>query len=219
MPQLLKNKGRILKWTTECLVKSPGHTITLKRGAKPFKLTSNAQNVEYILKINVDKYPKGDYMVSSMLTLACGSCRENLRVTRSLHDYLMDSVAEKIEKRLLPTIASVCGRRVNLQDVFMRFAFDSICKLAFGVDPVCLDPSFPTIALFDESTRLSTERFYQVHSLLWKIKRYFNVGTPDSSRYNWRSASHQLYQRAFQKLEPDSTYDPYDEQSDDNRCS
>ncbi|XP_024536998.1 cytochrome P450 94B3 [Selaginella moellendorffii] len=199
MPQLLKNKGRILKWTTECLVKSPGHTITLKRGAKPFKLTSNAQNVEYILKINVDK--------------------ENLRVTRSLHDYLMDSVAEKIEKRLLPTIASVCGRRVNLQDVFMRFAFDSICKLAFGVDPVCLDPSFPTIALFDESTRLSTERFYQVHSLLWKIKRYFNVGTPDSSRYNWRSASHQLYQRAFQKLEPDSTYDPYDEQSDDNRCS
>ncbi|EFJ19087.1 medium chain fatty acid hydroxylase [Selaginella moellendorffii] len=195
MPELLKNKDRILEWTTEYLAKSPGHTITLKRwGAKPFKLTSNAQNVEYILKTNFDNYPKGEYVCDTLRDLLgdgifnadAGLWKLQRKLasyeftTRSLHDYLMDSVAEKIEKRLLPTIASICGRRVDLQDVFMRFAFDSICKLAFGVDPMSLDPSFPTIAFaraFDESTRLSTERFYQVHPLLWKIKRYFNLGS------------------------------------------
>lgn len=64
--------------------------------------------------------------------------------------------------------------------MFKRFSFDSICKFSFGLDPMCLEQSLPIsdFALsFDLASKLSAERAMSVSPLIWKIKRFFNVGS------------------------------------------
>lgn len=62
-----------------------------------------------------------------------------------------------------------------------RFTFDNVCKLAFNVDPGCLagdglgESEF--MRAFEEATTLSVERFRYVLPFLWKIKKFFNVGS------------------------------------------
>jgi len=67
-------------------------------------------------------------------------------------------VAQEVESRVLPvlTAAADAGAVVDLQDVFRRFAFDTICKISFGLDPGCLESEMPMSKLagaFDTATR------------------------------------------------------------------
>ncbi|KAB2075456.1 hypothetical protein ES319_A07G222200v1 [Gossypium barbadense] len=69
---------------------------------------------------------------------------------------------------------------LDLQDVLQRFAFDNVCKIAFGHDPACLLPSLPQTEFadaFEVATQLSSERFRAPILIFWKIKRFFNVGS------------------------------------------
>lgn len=73
---------------------------------------------------------------------------------------------------------------MDLQDILSRFTFDTICKLGFGVDPECLDPSslfLPNAnrnkfaAAFDTATSLIRNRFISF-GFLWKILRALDLG-------------------------------------------
>eukprot|EP01018_Ginkgo_biloba_P035487 Gb_20973 [translate_table: standard] len=67
-----------------------------------------------------------------------------------------------------------------MQDILQRLAFDNICKVAFGIDPACLDASLPVSELvqaFDLATTLSAQRSAAPISLVWKVKRMLNVGS------------------------------------------
>ncbi|KAL6580023.1 hypothetical protein OROMI_008047 [Orobanche minor] len=69
---------------------------------------------------------------------------------------------------------------LDFQDILQRFAFDNICKIAFGHDPEYLSPSLQQEKFslaFDKCVELSTKRFRSFIPYSWKIKRALNVGS------------------------------------------
>ena len=69
------------------------------------------------------------------------------------------SIRDAVADRLLPIFraAHTHGTPLDVQDVLLRYTFDNICRIGFGVDPGCLDPSLPDIPFavaFNEATRL-----------------------------------------------------------------
>lgn len=88
----------------------------------------------------------------------------------------------ELSERLVPLLSSAAANKqvIDLQDILQRFAFDNICRIAFGYDPGYLTPSLPETEFakaFDEATVLSAERLRQISPLVWKVKRVLNVGS------------------------------------------
>ncbi|KAL3682536.1 hypothetical protein R1sor_000558 [Riccia sorocarpa] len=88
--------------------------------------------------------------------------------TKAVRDFIIELVQRETHNRFLPLLAKVHseGSVVDIQDLLLRFGFDNICLLGFGVDMGCLESSLPEIEFahtFDEATRLTLKRF------LWPI--------------------------------------------------
>jgi hypothetical protein len=72
---------------------------------------------------------------------------------------------------------------------------DHICHMAFGVNPVCLvsdDMSQNTLSsnfakAFDNVVEISSSRFLSPLPLLWKLKRFPNVGSSRFLSHPYRS--------------------------------
>lgn len=107
----------------------------------------------------------------------------------SVRSYAFEIVGNEIRTRLLPLFESViakssggkpAGTPLDLQDVFRRFSFDTICRFSFGLDPGCLKLSLPMSELavaFDTASRLSAERAMTSSPLVWKVKRLLDLGS------------------------------------------
>ncbi|GLJ47433.1 hypothetical protein SUGI_1000970 [Cryptomeria japonica] len=193
---LWKNRGRLLEWYSEMLVESPTQTIVVGRlGGGRTVVTANPANVEHILRTKFENYPKGepftailhDLLGRGIFNADGDGWKMQRRVasyefnTRSLRSFIVQ-VVEEVTDRLLPLLreASETSRCLDLQDVLQRFAFDNICKVAFGVDPACLDGSLPVFKFaraFDVATDLCARRAAAPVSLVWKLKRVLNVGS------------------------------------------
>ncbi|KAJ6853242.1 uncharacterized protein M6B38_251160 [Iris pallida] len=69
-------------------------------------------------------------------------------------------VSNEVRTRLslLDSVSASRGT-IDLQDIFRRFSFDTICKISFGLDPACLDlfPMSEFAAAFDLATSLSRD--------------------------------------------------------------
>ncbi|PON34829.1 Cytochrome P450, E-class, group I [Parasponia andersonii] len=203
LPGLLKNRHRLLDWYTETLIKAPKNTATSRRfGNIRAVITANPLNVEHMLKTNFENYPKGDTFVSVLGDFLgrgiFNSDGELWKVqrktasyefnTKSLRNFIMESVVVELETRLIPVLgkASETGRVMDLQDVLERFAFDNVCKLAFNVDPGCLrsdgTSSAEFMQAFEDAAILSSSRFRHSFPNFWKIKRLLNVGSEQRLR-------------------------------------
>lgn len=184
-------------WYTHLLSASPTGTIHVHVLGNV--ITANPENVEYMLKTNFENYPKGKQFSTilgdllgrgifnvdgdlwkfqrKMASLELGSV--------SVRSYAFDIVTSEIKTRLMPLLSSFAGRKdksalVDLQDIFRRLSFDSICKFSFGMDPGCLDLSLPISAFalaFDLASKLSAQRAVTAFPFVWKVKRFFNVGS------------------------------------------
>lgn len=206
LPQFLKNRHRLFDWLTEVLAAAPTNTITFTRfGNIRGVITSNPANVEYILKTNFDNFPKGPRLNSLLHDFLGGgifnSDGPQWRIqrktasfefnTRSLRNYVVRNVQEETSARLLPLLkaSAATGEAIDIQDVLERYAFDNICKVAFGEDPACLaDSSHPAAApskklpssfaeAFRDAANLSAERFRYALPGFWKIKKLLGVGS------------------------------------------
>jgi len=96
--------------------------------------------------------------------------------------YAYKIIAQEVEARLMPLLAAAADASavVDLQDVFRRFAFDTICKISFGLDPGCLEHEMPMSKLagaFNTATRLCAMRGAAAAPLLWRMKRLLNIGS------------------------------------------
>ncbi|GLJ53564.1 hypothetical protein SUGI_1142600 [Cryptomeria japonica] len=190
-----KNRRRLPDWITEHLTKAPSHTITIERlGTRKTIVTANPANVEHLLKTRFENYPKGDFStIISRDLLGTGIFNvdgEHWKLQRkvasfefntsSLRDFITEVVQGEIIHRLLPLLRKAAVEEKTQLDVLKRFAFDNICKVAFGTEPACLEFSLPVSQFadaFDLATQLSCERFAAPLQLLWKVKRLLNVGT------------------------------------------
>lgn len=92
------------------------------------------------------------------------SCGTPLTTSAAL-DALLGTPSEPVGKWGFPLgIASFfsgqaaeSGQPVDLQDVLLRYTFDNICRIGFGVDPGCLGPDFPDVPFakaFDMATKV-----------------------------------------------------------------
>ncbi|KAL5976382.1 hypothetical protein ACLOJK_020713 [Asimina triloba] len=181
-------------WYTHLLSQSATHTIHIHILRNT--ITANPQNVEHILKTNFDNYPKGktfslilgDLLGQGIFNVDGDSWRFQRKMasmelgSQSVRSYAFRIVSAEIQDRLLPLLDSVAdqdGGRLDLQDVFRRFAFDNVCKISFGIDPGCLELSLPVSDLavaFDVATELSAKRATLASPLLWRMKRFLNLG-------------------------------------------
>ncbi|WOL12673.1 hypothetical protein Cni_G21440 [Canna indica] len=181
-------------WFAHLLRESPTGTIHVHVLGNT--ITANPANVEYMLKTRFDNFPKGKPFSAilgdllghgifnvdgdewrfqrKMASLALGSV--------AVRSYASGIVAEEINRCLLPLFssASVDGDFLDLQDVFRRFAFETICRISFGLDRGCLELSMSMAqfaAAFDTASLLSARRGTAATPIIWKLKRLLNVGS------------------------------------------
>jgi len=162
LPAFLRNRHRFLDWSTELIVASPDQRMGFWiPGMRTGIVTANPADVEHVLRANFANYPKGEH-ATSMLRDFLGRGlfnsdgdqwlwqRKNASLqfaTRSLRRFVVDVVQAEVANRLLPLLRrnNAAGGDgdagvavLDLQDVLERFAFDTICMVAFGHDPGCL---------------------------------------------------------------------------------
>ncbi|KAJ8558132.1 hypothetical protein K7X08_004898 [Anisodus acutangulus] len=199
---ILANKQRRIQWTSDVIQSTSNLTFTLIR---PFGFrqifTANPSNVQHILKTNFNMYQKGDVFKRTMTDfLGDGIFNVDGDVwkyqrqvashefnTKSLRKFVETVVDAELNERLIPVLAKAADEKkiLDFQDILQRFAFDNICKIAFGYDPAYLLPSLPQAKFavaFEEAVRLSSERFNAIFPLLWKVKRKLNIGTEKKFR-------------------------------------
>ncbi|XP_073063502.1 cytochrome P450 94A2-like [Primulina eburnea] len=193
----LKNKERFVQWTSDLVLATPNLTYTIQRGfGRKAVITANAANVQHILKSNFQNYNKGPFLRSTLRDLlgdgifnADGESWKFQRQvsshefnTKSLRKFVENVVDSELSDRLIPILKKAASERtvLDFQDILQRFAFDNICKIAFGYDPKYLLPSVPEAEFavaFENAVRHSRKRFNSFVPLQWKIKRALNIGS------------------------------------------
>lgn len=192
-----KNRYRLIHWYTDLLSESRSQTIVVRRlGARRTIITANPDNVEYILKTKFDNFPKGkpfteilgDFLGSGIFNVDGNLWNSQRKLashefsTKSLREFMVNVLEEEVESKLFPLLDKVCRNDgvVDLQHVLRSFAFDTICKVALGIDLCCLDDSKPAPPLanaFDSASEISAMRGAAPVSAVWKMKRLFNIGS------------------------------------------
>ncbi|KAK9684293.1 hypothetical protein RND81_10G199700 [Saponaria officinalis] len=192
-----QNRRRLLDWYTQLLAKSPSQTIVVNRlGAVKTIVTANPENVEYILKTNFINFPKGHqyaellgdllgqgiFVVDGELWATQRKMASHEFTTNSLKEFVVESLEDEVKSRLFPLLHSAAkeGKIIDLQEVLKRFTYDTICQVALGTDPNCLDlsvPLPPLITAFETAAEISAFRGTTPIHLIWKLKRAFNLGS------------------------------------------
>ncbi|XP_010916835.3 cytochrome P450 CYP94D108-like [Elaeis guineensis] len=190
--EMVKNKERILEWTTELVLASPTNTITM-----PYTVvTSNPENIEHILKTNFHNYPKGDdftAIFSELLghgILNSDSDRWRLQrkaashefSTKNLRSVILDKVRNEFTDRLVPLLskAAATGASLDLHELLDRLTFDVVCQIVSGVDPASLgydkDDVGRFIHAYEAVMGVVNQRFDQP-CFLWKLQRLLGIGS------------------------------------------
>ncbi|KAL8548050.1 hypothetical protein ACS0TY_007381 [Phlomoides rotata] len=184
-----KNKERRIQWISDILTSTPNLTFTLRR---PFGyhqiFTADAANVEHMLKSHFHNYPKGhvfrntlsDFLGDGIFNADGSNWMFQRQVsshqfnTRSLRKFVETVVDAELSDRLIPMLENAAGNDVvvDLQDALQRFAFDNLCRIAFGYDPS--EENFAHV--FDRALRLISERFNSNIPMVWKLKRALCFG-------------------------------------------
>ncbi|CAI5480258.1 unnamed protein product [Closterium sp. Yama58-4] len=198
LPEMLLAFPYLYDWATAYLEASPTMTyISLAPGLNEV-VTANPKNLEHILKTNFANYPKGpnfqtnfeDLLGHGIFNSDDDVWRQQRKTAslefsqRSLRDLMMVSIQEELLQRFIPTLeeASMARTPVDLQDILLRYTFDNICRIGFGVDPGCLEPGLPEVPFaraFDEATKATLFRNL-IPEFVWKAfrsLRLFQEGT------------------------------------------
>ncbi|KAM4118687.1 hypothetical protein ACB094_02G221000 [Castanea mollissima] len=145
-PGLLQNRLNIHEYLTWHLQRNGG-TFEFKDPwftDTNIVLTSDPMNLHHICSKNFSNYPKGPEFQEIFELL------QTLLKDNKFKLFFEEVVKGKVEKGLIPILdhVSSLGIEVDLQDIFQRFTFDSICLMVLGHDPNCLSIEFPEVAHF-----------------------------------------------------------------------
>ncbi|CAA0812865.1 cytochrome P450- family 94- subfamily D-polypeptide 2 [Striga hermonthica] len=203
LPDFIRNRHRFLEWTTGVLARCPTNTAVFRRPGKIHGvITANPLIVEHMLKSHFDNFPKGArfrFLLQDFLgTGIFNSDGELWKIqrktasyefnTKSLRNFVMENVVFELKSRLVPVLESSAktDRVLDFQDILERFAFDNICKVAFDVDPGCLEGDGTVgsefMRAFDEAANLSSGRFMYALPSIFSIKKFFDLGSEKKLR-------------------------------------
>uniref|UniRef100_A0A803LFF9 Cytochrome P450 n=1 Tax=Chenopodium quinoa TaxID=63459 RepID=A0A803LFF9_CHEQI len=144
--------------------------------------TSNPANVEHMLKTQFPIYQKGPYQKSILKDLLGNGIfnvdGEMWKSQRQIASYEFNT---KSPRNFVETVVDTEPfREWHIQYILKRFAFDNICKIAFGYDPEYLSPALPQAKFavaFEDAAMISSARAKSLSSILWKIRRFLNIGS------------------------------------------
>ncbi|KAM3269773.1 cytochrome 94A1-like [Capsicum chacoense] len=199
---ILANQEQRVQWLSDIILSTPKLTFTLIRPLNFQTIfTANPCNVQHMLKTNFPVYQKGQFSNSTLSDLLSNGIfnvdgdiwKYQRQVashefnTRSLRKFVETVVDTELSERLIPILANAAAEKkvLDLQDILQRFAFDNICKIAFGYDPGYLLPNLPEAEFavaFEDSVRLSSKRLNLPYPLIWKMKRALNIGSEKKLR-------------------------------------
>ncbi|KAK6155802.1 hypothetical protein DH2020_010050 [Rehmannia glutinosa] len=154
--------------------------------------TSDPANVEYFLKTNFANYGKGSFhhdvleglLGDGIFTVDGERWRQQRKMssyefsTRNLRDF-SSGVFKTNAANLAHIVSSAVtsNQTVEIQDLFMKAALDSVFKVVLGVD---LDSMRGTSEgsqfsqAFDEASEMTCYRYVDIS---WPIKKFFNIGS------------------------------------------
>uniref|UniRef100_A0A2C9VJ96 Cytochrome P450 n=2 Tax=Manihot esculenta TaxID=3983 RepID=A0A2C9VJ96_MANES len=156
-------------------------------------------NVHYVMSKNFSNYPKGAEFKQIFEPLGDGifnadsdSWSIQRRMVQSLlhknknFDLALEiTLKQKILQGLLPILENVS--QVDMQDVFQRFTFDTICQLVLGFDPNSLSIEFSQIPhqkAFDDIEEAFIYR-HAVPGSIWKLQKWLQIGKEKKLKKAW----------------------------------
>ncbi|PIN00373.1 Cytochrome P450 CYP4/CYP19/CYP26 subfamily [Handroanthus impetiginosus] len=214
LPAVLQNCHRIHAYVTE-LLSECGGTFEFKGPwfcNMDMLITSDPANIHHIFSRNFSNYPKGPEFRKIFEILGDGIFNADFelwelhrRTTLSFmshvkfYDLLERAVWEKVETGLLPVLEHFLkqGIDADLQDIFQRFTFDSICKLVLDCDPcsLCIDlPYIPCEKAFNEALEALLHRHVLPESI-WKLQKWLQIGKEKKLMEAWKAFDEFIYPR------------------------
>ncbi|KAJ6328489.1 hypothetical protein OIU77_010224 [Salix suchowensis] len=162
--------------------------------------TTDIRNIEHVLKTKFDNYTKGKYnqdiatdlFGNGIFAVDGDKWRQQRKLasyefsTRVLRDFSC-SVFRRNAAKLVRVISemAIVDQIFDMQDTLMRCTLNSIFKVGFGVELNCLEGSSKEgtefMKAFDDSNALVFSRYVDP---LWKLKRYFNIGSEAALKKN-----------------------------------
>ncbi|XP_051126006.1 alkane hydroxylase MAH1-like [Andrographis paniculata] len=195
LPAILQNIHQLHSYMTDILTEHGG-TFQFKGvwfSNTDMLFTSDPNNLHHIFSKNFSNYPKGPEFRKIFEILGDGIFnadfqlwelhrRRTLSLMTDVRFYrlLEDSIVKKIETGLLPVLDHFAGRFIefDLQDIFQRFTYDSICKLVLDHDPGSLTvwlPVMPSEKAFNDTVDALLHRHF-LPEFVWKLQGWLGIG-------------------------------------------
>ncbi|CAK9157779.1 unnamed protein product [Ilex paraguariensis] len=195
LPGLLRNAHRLHEFATD-VIRESGGTFELKGPCfadMDMVVTADPANIHHILSRNFSNYPKGpefrkifDILGDGIFNADSELWEIHRKTTMSLINHtkfqnlLEKSVWHKVEKGLITVLelVSKLDVEVDLQDLFQRFTFDSVCTLVLDYDPCSLSTDLPYIPC-EKAFNATEEALLHRHILpesLWKLQNWLQIG-------------------------------------------
>ncbi|KAJ3706682.1 hypothetical protein LUZ61_010387 [Rhynchospora tenuis] len=161
--------------------------------------TVDPANVEYILKLNFSNYGKGDFnydilrdlLGDGIFVVDGDKWRQQRKIaifefsTKVLRDYssrvFKDSASEL--SGIISKLAS-CNQMLDIKDLFMKYALDSIFKVGFGIELGVLSGLEEGKRFSDAFDEASCHIMCRYFDIFWKVKRFLNIGSESKLKKN-----------------------------------
>ncbi|KAJ7969963.1 Cytochrome P450 [Quillaja saponaria] len=157
--------------------------------------TANPTNIQHLLQSNFSNYVKGSrfhdvlhellgdgiFNVDGNLWTVQRKIASHDFNTKSLRNFISDTVESGISNRLLPYLsaASLAEKPTDLQDVLQRFTFSNVLKVAFGIEVDLNEKEVDNLQFvraFDLAVEIASSRFTSPLPLTWQLKRFLRIG-------------------------------------------
>ncbi|XP_010241540.1 PREDICTED: alkane hydroxylase MAH1-like [Nelumbo nucifera] len=206
-PSLLHHIHHVNEWSVEVFLKHCTGSVVLKGpiySKLEYLATCHPNNLEYMLKSNFVNYPKGpdykeklDILGDGIFNIDFGLWLEQRKIAHScfrsydFRSFIADTNRKVIGDKLVPLVAHMArqGCTFDLQDLFLRFTFDTIMIILFGRDPECVSLKFHPnkyAQAMDDALEAALYRFAMPNSL-WKFMRLLKIGTEKKLADAWET--------------------------------
>ena len=196
LPALLANAHNVYDWLTTLLIDNGGSFQFWGPWFTNinYYYTADPMTVEHVLRLKFNNYQKGpDHHAIFQDLLGDGifnvdnalwslqrkssSLQLNSRESKTFND---ETIIKSVNEKLLPILHHLCvgGTPIDLQDLMLRFTFDTMCILGFGMDTGYLSHDLPLITFassFEHALDCCTHRFLLPLSW-WKTLKFLKFG-------------------------------------------
>ncbi|XP_026430490.1 alkane hydroxylase MAH1-like [Papaver somniferum] len=201
---------RIHDWTVD-VVNLWGSTIVERRaffGCFSGLVTCDPENIEYILKTKFSNFPKGDDFKETLDIFGDSLIMDSLvwnnhrRMTRRVlmsnpsRNVIADTSKKVVQDSLIPFLSHVVNKSliIDLQDVFLRYTFDTSFSVLFGRSANYLSTSLLPNELAQGLDDAMEALFYRnvLPNACWKLCRLLMIGSERKMDEVWKTTDRYL---------------------------